>query len=366
MTDAPLLLTPGPLTTTDSVKRAMLRDWGSRDPEFEALTAQVRAELLAIANAGDAYTAVPLQGSGTFAVEAMIATLVAPDDGLLVVANGAYGRRIAEICARMGLKHDVLDLPDRAPVPPARVAEALAEGRHRFVAVIHCETTSGVLNPLAEIAEVCRAAGAKMLVDAMSSFGALPCDAAETGFAALAASSNKCLQGVPGAAFVICDKSLLLRDDHRSPSLVLDLAAQDRQFSADGQWRFTPPTHVIAALAQALDELRAEGGTSARLARYTENCTQLIKGMTALGFQSVLDPATQAPIIVSFSEPAEDWFDFQQFYDRLKAEGFAIYAGKMRDRATFRVGVIGDVTPSDIAAFLDAAGRVTRAMTERH
>ncbi|WP_425050425.1 2-aminoethylphosphonate--pyruvate transaminase [Psychromarinibacter sp. S121] len=367
MTDTPLLLTPGPLTTTESVKRAMLRDWGSRDPEFEALTAGVRQGLLRIANAGDDYTAVPLQGSGTFAVEAMIASLVAPDDGILVVSNGAYGKRIAEICARMGLRHSVLDLPDRAPVPAAAVAEALASGGpFRFAAVVHCETTSGVLNPIAEISEICRAAGTEVLVDAMSSFGALPCDAGALRFAALAASSNKCLQGVPGAGFVIVRKPLLSRDDHNSPSLVLDLAAQDRQFSADGQWRFTPPTHVIAALAQALDELQAEGGPEARRARYAENCTLLIKGMADLGFRPVLEPATQAPIIVSFGEPEDAWFDFQQFYDRLKDEGFAIYAGKMRDHATFRVGVIGDVSPADITAFLGAAARVTAAMQARH
>lgn len=372
----PLLLTPGPLTTTARVKRAMRRDWGSRDDEFTELTNRIRRDILAIAGAAPEpggkppaaeYRCVPLQGSGTFAVEAMIASLVAPEDGIVILANGAYGTRMAEICARLRLRHHVLDFPDDCPLDPARVRAALAERPDlRFVAMVHCETTSGLLNPVEAIADLCRDAGRPLLIDAMSSFGALPCDAGRLGFAALAASSNKCLQGVPGLSFVICRTDHLSRKDHTCPSLVLDLAAQDRQFSADGQWRFTPPTHVVAALAEALAELAEEGGPEARRARYDANCTALLEGMAGLGFSPALKPQYQAPIIVSFVQPADAWFDFETFYARLKDAGFAIYSGKMKAQGTFRVGVIGDVHPADIADFVAAAGRVIAAMQADH
>ncbi len=368
MTDDTILLTPGPLTTSARVKRAMLRDWGSRDPEFEAETAFVRAEVLRIANApDDAYTMVPLQGSGTFAVEAMIASLVAPDDGALVLVNGAYGRRIADICARLRLRHQVLAVADDRPCDPAAVATALAaDPSLRHVLAVHCETTSGLLNPIAEIAGICRDAGRELLIDSMSGFGALPVDARALGFAALAASSNKCLQGAPGLGFVIARRSALSRKDHTCPSIVLDLAAQDRQFSADGQWRFTPPTHVVAAFAEALRELADEGGPAARLARYAANCDILIDGMAGLGFRIALDRALQAPIIVSFDEPGAPWFDFERFYDALKARGFAIYAGKMRARQTFRIGVIGAIDAAVMRRFLLAAAEVQDALQAPH
>ncbi len=364
----PLLLTPGPLTTSARVKAAMLRDWGSRDPEFEALTARIRSGVLDIAHAPAAeYTMVPLQGSGTFAVEAMYATLVAPQDGVLVLANGAYGKRIGEICARLGLRHALIDLPDDRPLDPATVSRALVDHPDlRFVTAVHCETTSGLLNPLERIADLCRDAGRPLLVDAMSSFGALPLKTGALGLAALAASSNKCLQGVPGLGFVVARRDDLSRKDHTCPSLSLDLAAQDRQFSADGQWRYTPPTHVVAALAEALDELAEEGGPEARRARYAENCATLTEGMRALGFEAALAPEYQAPIIVSFAEPQTPWFDFDRFYDALKARGFAIYAGKMKARATFRVGVIGAVTRADIELFLAAVRQVRDMMQADH
>lgn len=367
MTDDVILLTPGPLTTSDRVRGAMLRDWGSRDAEFEALTGFIRSEVLAIANAGDGYTMVPLQGSGTFAVEAMIASMVAPEDGALVLANGAYGRRIADICARLKLRHQVCTTADDTPYDPAQVAGLLAaDPSLRFVIAVHCETTSGLLNPVQELADICRELDRELLIDSMSAFGALPVDAARLGFAGLAASSNKCLQGAPGLGFVIAKRTILSRKDHTCPSIVLDLAAQDRQFSADGQWRFTPPTHVVAAFAEALHELKDEGGTAKRLQRYAENCDLLIEGMAALGYEIALDRGVQAPIIVSFKEPAEDWFDFETFYVRLKALGFAIYVGKMRALNSFRIGVIGAIDGEVVSRFLVAAKTADAAMRNGH
>ena len=351
----PVLLTPGPLTTSARVKRAMLRDWGSRDEDFAALTDFIRAEALRIANADNTYSMVPLQGSGTFAIEAMIASMIAPKDGALVLANGAYGRRIADICARLGLRHDVLSMPDDRPVAPEDVAARLKRGPGlAHVIAVHCETTSGLLNPVEAIAGICRTYEKSLLIDSMSGFGALPVDAKRLGFAALAASSNKCLQGVPGIGFAIVKRDMLRRNDHAAPSLALDLAGQDAQFSADGQWRFTPPTHVVAAFAEALRELADEGGPPARLERYSRNCEALVSGMKSHGYEAVLPPEAQAPVIVSFKEPDASWFDFHKFYNALKARGYIIYAGKMRSGGTFRVGVMGDIGLDAIDGFLKA------------
>ena len=361
--NVPYLLTPGPLTTSDRVKKVMLRDWGSRDPDFENLTARVCASLKDIAGAGDDYACVPMQGSGTFAVEAMIVTLVPRDGHLLVLANGAYGRRIADIAKRAGLKTTVLEQNDDTPNDPQALRAALrADDTIGQIAVIHCETTSGLLNPIAELAAVCRDEGRQILVDSMSGFGALPINAGELGLTAVAASANKCLQGAPGVGYVITQLGALEAARGNAPSIVLDLEEQHRQLMKDGQWRFTPPTHVMAALGEALDELADEGGAPARLKRYRANYETLAEGMKALGFERVLADELQAPIIVSFHEPQQDWFDFDTFYDMLKDRGFAIYSGKMRALNTFRIGVIGDLDKSVIEMFLDVAKIVITEM----
>lgn len=366
MTGSPVLLTPGPLTTSARVKAAMLRDWGSRDPAFVALSTRTFRRIADLAGAAPGQICVPLQGSGTFAVEAMVASLVAADERLLVLVNGAYGRRIAEIGQRLGRRVERLEVAETEAQDPAAVAARLAaDPGLAVVALVHCETTSGLLNPLDAIARVVRAAGRRLLVDSMSGFGALPVDMAAMGIDALAASSNKCLQGVPGLAFVICHADELAARAGSAPSLVLDLAAQARGLAADGQWRFTPPTHVVAALAEALDELDEEGGPPARLARYRETCRILVEGLGRLGLVPVLDAALQAPVIVSFREPQEDWYRFDGFYAALEARGFAIYAGKMRDHGTFRVGTIGAIDASTMRAFVAAAEAVVTEMKQK-
>lgn len=359
----PILLTPGPLTTSMRVKQAMLRDWGSRDEAFVALNGRVLADIAKIAGCDESYAVVPLQGSGTYAVEAMIATLAPVDGRTLVLVNGAYGRRIVEICRRLGRDHAVYEVGENETHDMAVLGRRLARDPGiEAVAAVHCETTSGLLNPLEAIADVVAGAGRALLVDSMSGFGALPVDAGRLGFAALAASANKCLQGAPGMAFVICRKDDLAAAKGRSSSLVLDLEHQHRQMMADGQWRFTPPTHVIAALGEALDELGEEGGPDARFRRYSANCDALVSGMRELGFTPVLPRSLQAPVIVSFFEPQEAWFDFATFYDLLRRRGFAIYAGKMKQGGTFRIGTIGAVGPDTIAAFLAAARDVVAEM----
>lgn len=354
-----LLLTPGPLTTDPRVRAAMNFDWGSRDKAFIALTAELRDRLAAIAGGASTHVAIPIQGSGTFVVEAAVASLVRQTDKLLVLVNGAYGRRIVEIARRLGRPVEVLEWPEDRPVDPERVERALAaDPAVTHVALIHCETTSGLLNPLEAVAAIVARANRKLLVDAMSSFGALPIDLAQTPIAAVLASSNKCLEGVPGLGFAVVDRSVLDAAEGVSPSLSLDLHDQNRGFQANGQWRFTPPVQVVAALVEALRLLEAEGGPVARLARYRANLEVLVDGFGRLGFPLYLDRALQAPIIATFRPPANAPFDFQAFYDGLADEGFVIYPGKLTREPSFRVGCIGAVGPGDFRRLVAAAARI--------
>ena len=275
-----LLLTPGPLTTSERTRAALGRDWGSRDGDFIALSEGVRARLALLAGVADTHAAVPVQGSGTFAIEAAMRDLVPRGGKLLVLINGAYGRRIAEMARRLGRSCATLETAENRAVEPEAVARALADDPAvTDVALVHCETTTGLLNPLADIAACVRSGGRRLLVDAMSSFGAVPIDAAQTPCTALIASSNKALEGVPGLGFVIAEKAHLRRCEDNAASLSLDLHAQWRGFETTGQWRFTPPVQVVAALAAALDQLDEEGGIAARHARYTDNCDLLIRRM---------------------------------------------------------------------------------------
>lgn len=358
----PYLLTPGPLTTSATVKQAMLRDWGSRDGRFIDLNAGIRARLVRLAGgSADSHAALPVQGSGTFAVEAMIGTLVPRAGRLLVLVNGAYGTRMVRIAEVAGRSVAALETAEDQPVSPAALAEALdADPAITHVAVVHCETTSGILNPIEAVAEVVRSRGRALLIDAMSAFGALPLDMAALGAVAVAASSNKCLEGVPGMGFVIARRDALEAAKGNAHSLSLDLYDQWRGFEANAQWRFTPPTHVVAAFAQALDEHEAEGGVEGRGARYRANAAILIDGMRALGFETLLPDHLQAPIIVTFRMPADPAFVFAEFYDRLRERGFVIYPGKLTVADSFRIGCIGRLGAEEMTAAI-AAIRATLA-----
>ena len=355
MSDSPILLTPGPLTTAIETRRAMLRDWGSRDPAFIALTAEMRERLLRVAKGQGTHAAVPLQGSGTFIVEAAIATLVPPGGKLLVLVNGAYGERMVTIARRMGRAVEALRWPEDLPVEPARVAEALAaDPAVTHVALVHCETTTGILNPLEPVASVVAGAGRALLLDAMSSFGALPIDLAAVPVTAVLASSNKCLEGVPGLGFALVRPEALEDAAGNCPSLSFDLHAQWRGFENDGQWRFTPPVQVVAALVEALRALEAEGGPEARRARYQDNFDTLRAGMRRMGFALFLDEAVQAPIIATFHLPDDRGLAFRPFYDALAARGFLIYPGKLTQAETFRIGCIGALDRRDFERLLQA------------
>jgi 2-aminoethylphosphonate-pyruvate transaminase len=351
----PILLTPGPLTTTLATKSAMLRDWGSWDASFNAVTARVRAKLTDIIHAGETHVCVPMQGSGTFSVEAAVNTLVPRDGHLLVLVNGAYGKRLARLATMMGRKTSMFETADDVPTTAEDVDRLLAKDPSiTHVGLIHCETSTGIENPLQAIAATVARHGRRLIVDAMSSFGALPIDARGTPFDALIAASGKCVEGPPGMGFVFARRDVLEKAAGNSTSLALDLHDQWTYMEKTTQWRFTPPTHVVVALDAALDQYVAEGGQPARLARYAANCETLLAGMRELGFRSFLPATIQAPIIVTFHAPADPRYSFRDFYDRVRDKGFVLYPGKLTQVETFRVGCIGAIGPSEMRHAVNA------------
>jgi 2-aminoethylphosphonate-pyruvate transaminase len=365
-TGDPLLLTPGPLTTSKSVKSAMVHDWGSRDANFIAINVAVRKRVAEIANGGAAYSAVPMQGSGTFAVEAMVTSFVPRSGKVLLLVNGAYGHRAAKICAIAGRAHVVHVTAEDTPPDLAKLEAALAADKAiTHVFAVHCETTSGILNPLEEIAAIVARNGRRLLVDSMSAFGALPVDAAKLKFDALAASSNKCLEGVPGLGFVICRIAALEEAKGNATTLVLDLHDQWQALEKTGQYRFTPPIHVIVSLHQAIEEFLAEGGQQGRGGRYAENCRVLVGGMKALGFETLLPERLQAPIIVTFRMPTDPNFKFQAFYDALKDRGYVIYPGKLTVADSFRIGCIGRLNADHMRGAVAAVREILAEMNVR-
>jgi len=351
----PILLTPGPLTTSLATKAAMLRDWGSWDASFNAVTARVRARLTAVVNGEGTHVCVPMQGSGTFSVEAAVNTLVPRDGHLLVLINGAYGKRLAKLTEMMGRKLSVFETPEDVPTTAADVARKLdADPTITHVGLIHCETSTGILNPLPEIAEAVAQRGRRLIIDAMSSFGAIPIDARAVPFDALIAASGKCIEGPPGMGFVFARKSVLEQCAGNSSSLSLDLYDQWAYMEKTTQWRYTPPTHVVVALDAALEQYLAAGGQPARLARYTANCETLIAGMKEMGFRPFLDARIQAPIIVTFHAPADPRYAFKAFYDKVRDKGFILYPGKLTQLETFRVGCIGAIGPYEMRHAVNA------------
>ena len=350
------LYTPGPLTTSATVRAALGRDWGSRDPQFIALVREIREQLPTLVSAQpELWTTVLMQGSGSFAVEAMLGTVPPRDKKLLVLINGAYGRRMADMARRAGLVVVTLETAEDEPPTAGAVAAALAsDPTIGAVAAVHCETTSGILNPIEALGPVVRSAGALFLVDAMSSLGGIPLDAEASCIDAVVSSANKCIEGVPGFAFALVRKQVLQGCAGRCHSVVLDLHAQWQGFERDGQFRFTPPTHTLAAFYQALQELAQEGGVAGRNARYRHNQATLMAGMLELGFVPYLPPHLQAPIITTFYLPGSAGFDFVRFYDGLAQRGLDIYPGKLTNAPCFRIGAIGRLFAADFELLLQA------------
>ncbi len=344
------LLTPGPLTTRHSVKHAMLTDHCTWDEEYKAITRSVLDDLTQL-SANDDYATVLLQGSGSYAVEAMINCLCARDEKILFLVNGEYGRRMLTIADSSGRKYVRLDFDMTRPVDPGALEQKLAEDPEiATVVFVHCETTTGVINPLAELTQLAKAHGRKVLVDAMSSFAAYEIDMPGLDIDALASSANKCLEGLPGLAFVIAKKALLEECRGRSPSHSLDLHDQYRGlYAGGGKFRFTSPTNILLALRQAIDEYNKEGGLAARRKRYRENHRIIVRGLEELGIRPIVAAEHQSYIITTF---ALGNLDFATLYAKLKAKGFIIYPGKLTSLPTFRLGHIGDVYPGDMRALV--------------
>ncbi len=357
MTRNYLLLTPGPLSTSATVREAMMQDWCTWDKDYnEGIVMPLRRGLLEVAGLDEErYTTVLLQGSGTYCVEATIGASVGPQDKLLILANGAYGKRMAQIADYYNISYALVSLNETELITGEVARKALEEHPDTtHLSMVHSETTTGLLNHIDEVADVLKGRDITFIVDAMSSFGGVPIDIEELGIDFLISSANKCIQGVPGFGFIIARKDKMLATKGNARSLSLDIYAQwETMEQGKGKWRFTSPTHVVRAFYQALQELKEEGGIAARHHRYEENHSVLVKGMRELGFTPLLSDDKQGCIITSFYYPSQK-FDFQDFYNNLKAKGYVIYPGKISEADTFRIGTIGDVYPSDIEGLLSA------------
>ena len=357
----PLLFTPGPLTTSATVKAAMQRDIGSRDADFIELVAGIRSELLRIAGVSreQGYEAVLIQGSGTFGLESVISSVIPRQGRFVVLANGAYGERMATIAERLGISTRLACWPENESPQPATVQRLIEEEPGAtHVAMVHCETTTGILNPVDEIARIVKAGDREFIVDAMSSFGGVSLDLSKLEIDYLISSPNKCLESVPGFSFVLARRQALEATKGRARSVSLDLLAQWEALEGNGQFRFTPPTHALLAFARALEELSEEGGVSARVARYRANHETLRRGMHRLGFVECLPAERQSDIIMAFRYPDNPNFRFEDFYRRLRAHGFLIYPGKLSQSDCFRIGTIGRINEDDLGDLIAAIGEV--------
>ncbi len=362
--DMPWLLTPGPLTTSRTVKLAALADWGARDIEFTALIADIRKTLLALAGCDETYECVLLQGPGTYAMEAALGAF-APRKRkkTLVVSNGVYGERAAAIVNRLNRPLEHLAKPDLRAISATEVAATLdADKLATHVWAVHVETTTGIVNPITDMAHEAKTRGRVFMVDAMASFGAFPIDMVQQGIDVLVSTSNKCLEGLPGFAFVLAKRELLMQSQGESHSLALDLYEQWQGFENKGQFRFTPPTHVIVAFRQALRELQEEGGPTARLDRYTRNANVLLRGLIGLGLQPLQETGNSGPIIQTFLQPSDSAFSFAAFYQALRQRGFAIYPGALTKKPSFRIGTIGRLDENVMRQVVAAIAEILKDM----
>ncbi|MGI6030665.1 MAG: 2-aminoethylphosphonate--pyruvate transaminase [Eubacteriales bacterium] len=366
MTNTYKLLTPGPLTTTDTVKQEMLTDRCTWDDDYKAITQKIRKQLLALGHLSEErYTAVLMQGSGTFGVESVLSSVVGDQDKVLICSNGAYGERMTHICDHSRIPYVHYAQPYNQIPDATRVAQMLQQDPSiTHVAMVHSETTSGLLNDIQSVGKVVQAAGRTFIVDAMSSFGGMDIPVEDWGIDFLVSSANKCIQGVPGFSFVLCRREKLLASEGKARSLSLDLLDQWKCMEKDGKWRFTSPTHVVLAFSRALDELAAEGGIPARHRRYVKNNQLLIQKMQQLGFSTYVDSQHQGPIITTFFYPAGVSFQFSEFYNYIKARGYAIYPGKLTQLDTFRIGNIGEIYPEDIQKLTDIIAEFLSARKE--
>ncbi|MEL0537754.1 2-aminoethylphosphonate--pyruvate transaminase [Staphylococcus debuckii] len=364
MTQKYKLLTPGPLTTTDTVKQKMLEDRCTWDSDYKQLTQDIRHRLLKVAEVSEGnYTAVLQQGSGSFVVESVLQTVLGKDDHVLIISNGAYGNRMIDMAKAIGKRVTEMRIPYNT-VPDFEKVEALIKQDQSLthIAMVHCETTTGILNPLEPLSEIGKRHNVSLIIDAMSSFGGIPMNVEKLNIDYLISSANKCIQGVPGFGFVVAKQSKLEQTKGNANSIALDLFEQWKVMDRDGKWRFTSPTHVVAAFQEALIELEEEGGVATRYQRYSENNHYIIESLKKMNFQAYIDAEHQSPIITTFLYPDKD-FDFEDFYQYMKEAGFVLYPGKLMDTPSFRVGNIGDLHHKD---FVLLADNIQKYMKERN
>jgi 2-aminoethylphosphonate-pyruvate transaminase len=352
------LLTPGPLTTSMSTKEAMLHDWGSRDTKFIDLNASIRDSLVKLIDGEDKYQCVPMQGSGTFAVESMVSSLTQKDSKILILINGAYGQRMKKMCTYLGRDFIVYEVAEHEVHDINKIEELIDSNNLTHVFAVYCETTSGILNPIEDIAKLVEMKNLSLFIDAMSAFGALPLSSKTINFDAVAASSNKCLEGVPGVGFILVKNEVIQNAKGNSHSLSLDLYDQWQAMEKNKQWRFTPPTHVLAAFNQAIQEHKEQGGVEGRGKKYKKNCEIICNGMKDLGFEQLLPDNLQAPIIITFKQPNDPKFSFEKFYNALSEKNFLIYPGKLTVAETFRIGCIGNLDEQDMRDTIKAVKEV--------
>ena len=360
-----VLFTPGPLTTSLTVKQAMLRDAGSWHFEFNAKVKEIRQRILKLAGVTPekGYECILLQGSGTFGVESVFSTSVPEGGKVLVLSNGAYGERMVAMLKCLRIENTVYRTGENEPPDPAYVASLLEKDTDiTHVAVVHCETTTGIVNPIASIGKTVKAAQRHYIVDAMSSLGGMPIDFEDACIDFLVSSANKCIEGVPGFSFVIAKRDPLFANESTTRSLSLDLAAQLRGFEKNGQFRYSPPTHSLLAFEQALNELDSEGGVEGRALRYKRNHEVLMSGMESLGFKSYLDAKIQSYLITSFHFPEDSKFTFDVFYRKLSDRGMIIYPGKISQVDLFRIGSIGRIFECDVLALVASIQGVLKDM----
>ena len=355
------LLTPGPLTTSMSTKKAMLHDWGSRDKKFINLNSSIRESLVKLIEGEDNYQCVPMQGSGTFAVESMVSSLTSKDSKILILINGAYGQRMKKMCTYLNRDFIEYEVAEHEVHDLTKIEELIDNNKLTHVFTVYCETTSGILNPIEEIAKLVETKKLSLFIDAMSAFGALPLSAKQIKFDAVAASSNKCLEGVPGVGFILVKNEVIENAKGNSHSLSLDLYDQWQAMEKNKQWRFTPPTHVLAAFNQAIQEHKEQGGVEGRGKKYKKNCEIICNGMKDLGFEQLLPDNLQAPIIITFKQPNDPKFNFEKFYNALSEKNFLIYPGKLTVAETFRIGCIGNLDEQDM---MDTIKAVKEVVTE--
>ncbi len=349
------LLTPGPLTTTATIKEKMMVDHCTWDDDYKRITQEIRSGLLEIAQVSEEkYTTVLMQGSGSFGVESVITSLVGEEDKILIIANGAYGERMIKTAKHAKVNHEVYEV-HYSQIPSATEVKTILDqdAGITHVIMVHCETTSGILNDIQEVSKVVKAAGRTMIVDAMSSLGGIQIPVEEWGIDVIISSANKCVQGVPGFSFIICERETLKQSEGKARSLSLDLYDQWKEMDVDGKWRFTSPTHVVLAFRQAMEELKEEGGVVAREKRYRENNEYLITKMKEMGIKTYIGAENQSPIITTFLYPEDHNFSFVEMYEYIKERGYAIYPGKVTGADTFRIGNIGEIYLEDMVKLCD-------------